>query len=135
MRKPVQAICEQQKVKISLRIRTVCSLPRYFFLLNPKFQDLELVSVVEKASLNLTWSHTPGTGFLVTRLKYMYTIFSFFLLIVHSVMSDHDGRYGCGFQVTQKKKKNKKKITIQISDKATSIKTIGEVLTSSEKVT
>ena len=29
---------------------------------------LKLVSVVEKAGLNLTWSQTPKTGFLVTRL-------------------------------------------------------------------
>ena len=29
-----------------------------------------LVSVVEQASLHLTWSQTPKTGFLMTRLIY-----------------------------------------------------------------
>ena len=49
-------------------------------------------------------------------------MFSFFLSILHSVMSDHDGRRGCG--TSYLKKNNKKKITIQIFDKATSVKTI-----------
>ena len=34
-----------------------------------------LVSVAESAGLSLTWSQTPKTGFLVTWLKYMYTVF------------------------------------------------------------
>ena len=31
-----------------------------------------LASVTEQASLSLTWSETPKTGFLVTRLKNLY---------------------------------------------------------------
>ena len=47
------------------------------FLAKSKISTLKLVSVVEKAGLSLTWSHTRGTGFLVIKLKYMYTIFFF----------------------------------------------------------
>ena len=36
---------------------------------------------------------------------------SFILSILHSVMSDHHGRCGCGTKATQKKKKKKKKKT------------------------
>ena len=33
---------------------------------------LELVSVAEQSGLSPTWSQTPKTGFLMTRLKYYY---------------------------------------------------------------
>ena len=33
-----------------------------------KISRLKLVTVAEQAGLNLTWSQTPKTGFLVTRL-------------------------------------------------------------------
>ena len=51
-------------VQISLRIR-------------------ELISVGEQAGLNLTWSETPKTGFLVTWLIYIVTI----LYILHCLLS------------------------------------------------
>ena len=47
--------------------------------------------------------------------------FSFFLSILQSVMADYNGRCGCG---TKFLKKRRKKITIQIFDNATSVKTI-----------
>ena len=48
MRKPVLAICEQQKCS------SACAA---------------LVSVAEQAGFSLTWPETPKTGFLVTWLK------------------------------------------------------------------
>ena len=42
------------------------------FLAKSKISRLELVSVVEKAGLSFTWSHTL---FLVIRLKYIYIRF------------------------------------------------------------
>ena len=40
-------------------------------LTNAKISRLQLVSVVAQAGLNLTWSQTPKTGFLVTRLIWL----------------------------------------------------------------
>ena len=36
-----------------------------------KISSLMLASVAEQVGLSLTWSETPKTGFLVTRLKYI----------------------------------------------------------------
>ena len=36
-----------------------------------KISNLKLASVAVQAGLNFTWSETPKTGFLVTRLKYI----------------------------------------------------------------
>ena len=37
-----------------------------------EISSLYLASVVGDASLSLTWSQTPKTGFLVTRLNYVF---------------------------------------------------------------
>ena len=63
MRKPVLAICEQQP-----DLHLCCSL--LTILAKSKISRLYLVSVAEQTSLSLTWSETPKTGFLVTRLIY-----------------------------------------------------------------
>ena len=75
MRKPVYAICEQQ------RRRSACAsaqsdqrfVVRYLdsilsLLATAEISRLWLASVAEQACLSLTWSQTPKTGFLVTRL-------------------------------------------------------------------
>ena len=67
MRKPVLDICEQQMVLISTFV------VRYLDSIIPilakyKISSLYLVSVAEQAGLILTWSETPKTGFLMTRL-------------------------------------------------------------------
>ena len=48
---------------------TIQYMYMYLYLLNPKCQDW-LASAAEEASLSLTWSKTPKTGFLVTRLPW-----------------------------------------------------------------
>ena len=76
MRKPVYAICEQQ------RHRSVCASAQSDQRLCRRFQDsiipllaiagisrLWLVSVAEQVGLSLNWSQTPKTEFLVTWLK------------------------------------------------------------------
>ena len=77
MRKPVLAICEQ------LRCRLACTSTqsdqhfcfRYLDSIIPlvsisKISRRQLVSVAEQAGLSLTWSETPKTGFVMTRLIY-----------------------------------------------------------------
>ena len=59
MRKPIYAICEQQ------RRRSACVSAQSI----SEFSSLYLVSVAAQPGLSLTWSQTPKTGFLVTRLK------------------------------------------------------------------
>ena len=39
------------------------------YFLNPKFQASEPSSVAAQSGLCRTWSETPKTGFLITRLK------------------------------------------------------------------
>ena len=79
MKKPVYAMCKQQ------RCRSVCvadhprSLISAFvvrrldsiipLLAKSNISRIQLASVAEQTDLNLTWSQTPKTGFLVTRLK------------------------------------------------------------------
>ena len=81
--KTVFALCEQQ------RRRSTCasaqSDQRLCFslfldskiplLATAEISSLLLVSVAEQASLSLTWSQTPKTGFLVTRLIYSNILF------------------------------------------------------------
>ena len=67
MRKPVFAICEQP-------CRLICAfVVRCLDTIIPlvsisKISSLYLASVAAQASLSLTWSQTPKTGFLVMRL-------------------------------------------------------------------
>ena len=87
MRKPVYSICEQQ------RRRSACASAQSDQRLCFRFLDStvqlisiseissrHLVSVAAQAGLCLTWSETPKTGFLVTRLicdcrAMMHTVF------------------------------------------------------------
>ena len=79
MRKPVYAICEQQ------RRRSVCASAqsdqhlccRCLNSIIPlvsisKISSIYLASVAEQAGLSLTWSKTPKTGFLMTKLIYIH---------------------------------------------------------------
>ena len=80
MRKPVYAICEQQ------RRRSACVSAQSDQRLCFRFLDsiiplvsisetssLYLASVAAQAGLSLPWSQIPKTGFLVTRLKSLLT--------------------------------------------------------------
>ena len=78
------------------------------FLAKSKISRLELVFVVERAGLSLTWSHSPGTAFLVIRLKYMYTIFFFLSFCRYCTLTMMAG-VGLAHKLL---KKHKKKITI-----------------------
>ena len=68
MRKPVYAVCEQQ------RRRSACTSTQSdqhlcCSLLISKISSLYLASVAAQASLCLTWWETPKTGFLMMMLK------------------------------------------------------------------
>ena len=70
MRKPVSAICEQQ------RCRSACSLNSAFvvhcldrIIPKSKISRHQLVSVAEEAGLSPTWSQPLKTGFLVKGLN------------------------------------------------------------------
>ena len=76
MRKPVYAICEQQRRRSACASaqsdqRLYCSLhsiiPPVSIL---EISSLYLVSMTEQTGLNVNWSETPKTGFIVTRLIY-----------------------------------------------------------------
>ena len=76
MRKAVYAICEQQRrrsacasAQSDLSTFVVHCLDSMIPLVSiPKISSLYLASVAAQAGLSLTWSETPKTGFLVTRL-------------------------------------------------------------------
>ena len=81
MRKPVYAICKQQ------RPRSACTAAQsdqhlcchYLdsiipILAKSKISCLYLASVAAQASLCLTWSQTPKTDFLMTRLMWCWTV-------------------------------------------------------------
>ena len=69
MRKPVLAICEQQRCSL-ISTFVVCYLDSIIpILAKSKISRLQLVSVAEQAGLSLTWSETPKAGFLMMRLK------------------------------------------------------------------
>ena len=68
MRKPVNAICEQH-----LRSLISASVVRYLdsiiaLVSISEILSLYLASEAEQPGLSLTWSETPKTGFLATRL-------------------------------------------------------------------
>ena len=62
MRKPVFAICEQQR----RRSAGLDSIILPFSV--AEISSPSLASIAEQAGLSLTWLHTPKTGFLVTWL-------------------------------------------------------------------
>ena len=81
MRKPVLAICEQQ------RCRSACTstqsdqhfVVRYLdsiihILAKSKISRLQLVSAAAHAGLSMTWSEIPKTGFLMMWLKYVKSL-------------------------------------------------------------
>ena len=78
MRKPIYAICEQQRRRSACAFaqsdqHLYCSLPldsMIPILAQSKISRLQLVSVAEQAGLCLPWSQTPKTGFLMTGLIY-----------------------------------------------------------------
>ena len=81
MRKPVLAICEQQRCRSACASaqsdQHLCCL--HFVSIIPlvtisKISRLKLISVAEQASLSLTWSQIRR-GFLVTRLIYYRLIY------------------------------------------------------------
>ena len=72
MRKPVFAICEQQRRRsICTSIQSDQRLCYSLLSILPLVSSLLLVSVAEQAGLSLTWSETPKTGFLVTGSLYI----------------------------------------------------------------
>ena len=74
MKKPVLAICEQQRCRSACASaqsdqHLCCSLLRSYItplVSISKLSRLWLVSVAEQVSLSLIWSQTPKIGFLVT---------------------------------------------------------------------
>ena len=75
MRKPVLPYANNKGADHPAHLRSLISafVVRYLdsiipILAKSKISRLQLVSVVEQAGLSLTWSETPKTGFLVTRL-------------------------------------------------------------------
>ena len=67
MRKPVFAICEQQRRTFVVRcLGSIIPLVSI-----SEISSLYLVSVTAQTGLSLPWSQTPKTGFLVTRLNYI----------------------------------------------------------------
>ena len=74
MRKPVYAICEQQDQPAHPRSLISAFVVRCLDSMIPLVSisdilSLYLASVAAQTGLCLTWSQTPKTGFLVTRLK------------------------------------------------------------------
>ena len=76
-RKSVFGGLRTTNAQTSLRIRAVCSAPLLFAHWKVSYLDLlrakflfSRVYVAEQASLNLTFSETPKTGFLATRLNW-----------------------------------------------------------------
>ena len=82
MRKPVLAICEQQRCRSACASaqsdqHLCCSLLSIIPLHSKsKISRLELVAVAEQASLSLTWSETLKTGFLMTWLIFEKQVFT-----------------------------------------------------------
>ena len=80
MRKPVYAICKQQRHRSAcasvqsdqhLIVRFIDSIIPLVSI--PKFSNLYLASVAALAGLSLPWAQTSKTGFLMTRLNYILT--------------------------------------------------------------
>ena len=77
MRKPVYAICEQQRRRSSCasaqsdqRLCSHCLDSRIPLVSISEISSLYIASVAAQAGLSLPWSETSNTGFFVTRLIY-----------------------------------------------------------------
>ena len=75
MRKPVLAICKQQRCRSAcaglINTFVVCYLDNIIPILAiVEISRLLLVPVAEQAGLSLTWSETPKTGFFMTWLRF-----------------------------------------------------------------
>ena len=77
MIKPVYAICEQQRRRSACasaqsdqRLCFRCLDSVLPLVSVTKISSLILVFVAQQASLSLTWSKTPKTGFLMTRIMF-----------------------------------------------------------------
>ena len=68
MRKPVYAICEQHPRSLISTFVARCLASIIPLVSISEISSLYLASAAEQAGLSLTWSQTPKTGFLVTRL-------------------------------------------------------------------
>ena len=71
MRKPVYAICEQQRRRSACESSTFvvrCHDSVISLVSISEISSLYLASVAEQASLSLSWSQTQKTGYLATRL-------------------------------------------------------------------
>ena len=76
-------------------------------ILPPAKPLISLSAMQEKFNLPDCGGFT-GYSLAIWPTAYLTILFlSFFLSILHSVMTDHDGRYGCGTKVTFKKNKIK----------------------------
>ena len=69
MRKPVYAICEQQRYSLISTFIVNCLDSIISLVSISENSSLSLAAVAGQASLCLTWSQTLKTGFLVTRLN------------------------------------------------------------------
>ena len=69
MRKPVYAICRQQRHSLISTFVVRCLDSTASLVSISEISSLYLASVAVQAGLCLTWSQTLKTGFLVTRLK------------------------------------------------------------------
>ena len=74
MRKPVHAICEQQRLRSACASASVvrCLDSMIPLVLMSEISSLYLASAAEQAYLSLSWSQTPKTGFFVTWLNYVF---------------------------------------------------------------
>ena len=77
MRKPVNAVCKQQRCRSAWATAqsdstfVVHCLDGIIALVSmSEISRLQLASVAVQADLSLPWSQTPKTGFLLTRLKW-----------------------------------------------------------------
>ena len=69
MRKPVYGICEQHPRSLISAFVVHCPDSIIPLVSISEISSLHLVSVAAQVGLCLTWSQTPKTAFLVTRLR------------------------------------------------------------------
>ena len=116
MRKPVYAICEQQRRRSactsaqSISAFVVHCLDSISLVSICKISSLYLVSITEQAGLSLTSSQTPKTGFLMTGLLYLnykekYPLVFFFNFFFDNLVYEFFFKKNW-VEVEKKKKKN-----------------------------
>ena len=110
VRKPVYAICDQQRRRSAAHPCSLISafvvrcldsiIPRVFI---SKISSLYLASVVAQAGLCLTWWQTPKIGFLVMRLVFRnkrtlaHTVSKCIFLCIHLLGKQQKLRQACAF--------------------------------------